>query len=365
MTMIAAIVLGLVGLLCVLTTLLPFFPPAHGFYRVFDFPRLQNATLAAGGLSLTATLFPLQGWWLILALGFGVTLLVQGWHIARFSPLWRRRSSDYEGEEGAAPTVRLLVSNVKQSNRDTEKALQLTRRLEPDVALFMETDERWASALDSLKGAYPHTMRCVLDNGYGMMLYSRFELDNREIKFLLNEEVPSFHATMKTPEGDRFRFIALHPEPPTISQTTVGRDAEIMQVAKIVRQNDRPVIVCGDLNDVAWSRTTRRFLRVSRLLDPREGRGMYNTFDARYFFLRWPLDHIFHSPHFQLVNMRRMPFIGSDHFPMHYTLALTLQEKPRRALDEADAQDLREAEKLIVEEQQRDAHPPIGHDWEK
>ncbi|MEM9734496.1 MAG: endonuclease/exonuclease/phosphatase family protein [Pseudomonadota bacterium] len=362
----ATVTLAGLSLLCVITTLLPFFPPAHGLYRVFDFPRLQNATLGLVGLLATVAVFPLEGWGVVIASGFAASVLVQAWHIARFSPLWPRRSLDYvpnqDGEK--APHVRLFVSNVKQSNQDTRKTLDLIHHMEPDVALFMETDQLWADALDELKSHYRHTMRAVLSNGYGMMLYSRLRLANHQIQYLLNDEVPSFHADIVTPTGARFRFIALHPEPPVIHETTVGRDAEIMQVATIVRKNDDPVIVCGDLNDVAWSRTTRRFLRVSRLLDPREGRGMFNTFDARFFFLRWPLDHIFHSPHFQLVDMQRMPFTGSDHFPMHYTLALTTKDEPRREMDEADEQDMAEAKELIEEEKKRDPHPPIGHDWE-
>jgi hypothetical protein len=100
----------------------------------------------------------------------------------------------------------------------------------------------------------------------------------------------------------------------------------------------------ADLNDVAWSHTSRLFRRLSRLLDPRIGRGMFNTFHARWWLLRWPLDHVFVSEEFALHAIRRLPGFGSDHFPMlialeHRPALAEVHEPPK-----ADADDHREAD---------------------
>jgi hypothetical protein len=49
--------------------------------------------------------------------------------------------------------------------------------------------------------------------------------------------------------------------------------------------------------------------------------------------IRFPLDHVFSSKHFRLVDFRRLPHCGSDHFPVFIALsyepeAEVEQEKP-------------------------------------
>lgn len=82
-----------------------------------------------------------------------------------------------------------------------------------------------------------------------------------------------------------------------------------------------PAVVCGDLNDVAWSRTNDLFCVTSGLLDPRIGRGFFHTFNSKWPLIRFPLDHVFHSPHFRLTAFRRLPHWGSDHFPVFIDLS--------------------------------------------
>jgi endonuclease/exonuclease/phosphatase (EEP) superfamily protein YafD len=141
----------------------------------------------------------------------------------------------------------------------------------------------------------------------------------------------------------------LHPEPPAPNEakTSEPRDAELVLVAREVAEASGPVIVAGDLNDVAWSHTSRLFRRIGRLLDPRVGRGMFNSFHAEYRLLRWPLDHVFVSDNFLLRDMQRLPAFGSDHFP----ILIRLDYEPRAVETtepaEPDADDHAEAERKL------------------
>jgi len=156
-----------------------------------------------------------------------------------------------------------------------------------------------------------------------MLLYSRLELIDPKVKFLLQDDIPSIHGRLKLRSGKELELRCLHPRPPfpTEDESSTNRDAEILIVGKENKEKPAPFVVMGDLNDVAWSRTNYLFQDISGLLDPRIGRGFYHTFHASYPFLRFPLDHFFHSNHFRLVDFRRLGYFGSDHFPVYIKLS--------------------------------------------
>lgn len=108
-----------------------------------------------------------------------------------------------------------------------------------------------------------------------------------------------------------------------------------------------PAIVCGDLNDVAWSRTNDLFCAVSGLLAPRIGRGFFHTFNTKSFWLRFPLDHVFHSAHFRLVTFRRLRHWGSDHFPVFIALRFERDAHGEQEAPRASPQEHGEANRKI------------------
>jgi hypothetical protein len=71
-----------------------------------------------------------------------------------------------------------------------------------------------------------------------------------------------------------------------------------------------------------------------------------STFPVNFSLLRFPLDHIFLSPEFRLIDFRRGPDIGSDHFPVFLSVsfepALASEQEPEIAGADSKA----EADKL-------------------
>jgi endonuclease/exonuclease/phosphatase (EEP) superfamily protein YafD len=174
-----------------------------------------------------------------------------------------------------------------------------------------------------------------------MLLYSRLELSHAEVKFLIEDDVPSIHARLALRSGAQVELRCVHPRPPAPQEAdrSTERDAELLIVGRALKKLARPAIVIGDLNDVAWSRTSAMFQNVSGLLDPRVGRGFYTTFNAKWPIVRFPLDHAFHTRHFRLIEFRRLPRWGSDHFPVYVKLSFepdaeAEQEKPQASPDE-------------------------------
>lgn len=328
----------------------------YWWIRMWDFPHLQVALLTLVGLAAWAVVGRDVQWPLmLLPIGLVGASLYQAWLIYPYTPLHKKQVQPLLRSKGMpdmeANTIRLLTANVYQENTHTPDVLDLIRQHQPDLVLLLETNDVWKRAMQPIGKDYPHQVLCPLENMYGLLFFSRFPMLSHEVRFLIQDDIPSIYVRLIMKSGQLVHFYGVHPMPPSPTEhyRSTERDAELMLVGKEARQQTEPVIVAGDLNDVAWSHTTRLFQRVSGLLDPRIGRGLFSTFNARYFFLRWPLDHVFVSHHFVLDHLRRLPNCGSDHFPI--LVSLTYQPDPNRTdeLPEPEGDDLEEAKETIDE----------------
>jgi len=321
--------------------------------RVCEFPRLQLAALALAIAALTPLI---ESPWVQPTVFVSLLVLaLQAYRILPWTPLWRVqvKRADLNNTD---PCVSLLISNVLTPNRNARGLVEQILRLQPDVVLTLESDQWWGDKLDdALAEDWPYSVKIPQDNLYGMHLYSRLALEDIQIKRLIQDDIPSIHAKLILEDGSKIDLHALHPRPPAPQESdeSLWRDAELLLVGKEISASDNPALLIGDLNDVAWSRTTRLFSRVSGMLDPRRGRGMFSTFHAEYRLLRWPLDHIFITRHFTLASIKRLDKFGSDHFPIHATLCFTPEKRFEQEKPEEDQAEREAADDTIAEAKSR------------
>ncbi len=337
--------------LLLLLTLLPLSKRQEWWIRGLDFPRFQLGVLGVALVVAGVALLDLERLdsRLVLATAAACTLY-QAWWILPYTPFYRKEVKSHSRPAADGDRLRVMSANVLMTNQRADALRALVETEQPDILITLETNRWWEKQLAPLEPRFPHSIRCPLENLYGMHLYSRLPLEDHRVQFLVESGVPSIHTLVVLPSGRRLRLHCLHPPPPspTENETSRERDAELVMVGKAVAGASLPVIVTGDLNDVAWSATTRLFRKISRLLDPRVGRGRFNTFHANLPFCRWPVDHFFHSAHFAVVEIKRLRAFGSDHFPVLVELVLT--DEPQGPTLTTDASDRREAEEKLQAE---------------
>ncbi|WGF92971.1 endonuclease/exonuclease/phosphatase family protein [Aequorivita marisscotiae] len=300
----------------------PFFPATgnpHWFFRTADFVRLQSLFIQ---LVLLGLFFYFEenysAFSYALAIALIASVLYQLYKVFPYSFLFPRRRS-HAASDGH---VSILAGNVLQTNTSYPQFLAEVKRFKPDLVLVMESNKDWENGLSELENNYPFTVKVPLENFYGMHLYSKKELKNVEVKYQIEGDKPSIFFDYYTDKYSPIFFCCLHPAPPspTENETSKERDAELMITGKRIRKLDKPTVVCGDMNDVVWSRTTRLFKKMTGMIDPRVGRGFFSTYHANYFFLRFPLDHLFHTRDLYVGKMIRSKNFGSDHFAMYYEI---------------------------------------------
>ena len=230
------LLLSLLTLITLTATVLPILHTAHWSIRGFDFPRLQLAVLAAF-LFLAQLIFldfAMLSSWVLCSIVL-LCCCYHLWWILPYTKLWPTEvlaTKDHAVER----QLSIITANVLMPNRDAHKLIDLVHLHQPDVLVTLESNQWWQDQLDALKTDMPYTISCPLDNLYGMHVYSKLPLDEIDISYLVEDDIPSMHALLKLRTNDWVRVHFLHPAPPspTENEESSERDAELVIVARSV-----------------------------------------------------------------------------------------------------------------------------------
>ena len=353
------LILSIVAGLLVLITLLPLWETDRWWVRLWDYPRLQVAALLLICIIGLVWIGPRKGRLFWTAAGaILAALLWQATHFIAYLPPWPKQVASIENCP-AGRSIELLNANVLLDNHHYGDLIALVERTQPDVVLLLEPGLDWERAIRPLHARYPYRISEPVPNSYGMILLSRLPITAR-LLHRIQPGVPSIRARVRLAGGEVIDLQGLHPEPPVVGDDSGERDAELIAVGREVRASGRATLVLGDLNDVAWSRTSKLFLDVSGMKDPRVGRGLYPTFNAKYPLLRWPLDHMFVTPHFRVQRIDRLGRIGSDHFPILYRVCLTEPAGKRLVPVKASGEVREDAREEVKEGREERAEENLG-----
>ncbi len=344
--MILKVIFRILACLAIILTIFPFLAADAWWIRMFDFPHVQLTFLTLFILLIYFFKFERKNWKdYLFILALVTCFIVQGIKIYPYTPF-----APYEVNNSSKDKsdLKVYVANVLQKNKKHQKVIQQIEAYRPDLFLLTETNQAWLASIDKVfHSEYPYQIKVPLPNTYGMLLYSKKELIQPQVHYLIEDSIPSLDFQLKI-KNRLVQLYVIHPKPPMPqhAKTSEKRDAEMMLVAKKIHQQpNQPHIVLGDFNDVAWSRTTTLFQEVSQLLDVRKGRGFFNTYDANSFLMRWPLDHIFVSKEFRVNNIELGKDNHSDHFPIYTELRFEPEKANSQQKNAPSSKELKQAEK--------------------
>ena len=222
---------------------------------------------------------------------------------------------------------RVMSVNLNVANSDATEVIKLTKREQPDLALFLEVNDSMASQLEALKTFLPYSSNQLTPYQPGSVLYSKDPLADLEIRKFDTNNAVNLTAQVKT-KNRQLSIVAIHPLPPVKRKFIHNRNTLFHAVSDYVQQQAAAVLLIGDFNTTMWSPFYRALADETGLKNTRQGFGTLPTWPANLSYhltpklniltrlVQIPIDQCLASPSLNAVRMRTGPDIGSDHLPI-------------------------------------------------
>lgn len=338
----------ILSVLLIFLSVLPHIKNQHWFFRAPEFIKIQLVIfqiIATIGLFIFTERDP--WFWVVLLLQVAL-ISYHAYLLARFTRFYKKLPKGKKYVED----LKVISANIYQFNQEFGKFKDLIRKEDPDIFVTIESNKDWEIAIRDLEVEYPYTEKITLENTYGMHLYAKIPFQKVTTHYFVSEDIPSIEAHFKSKEGHDFVVFCVHPPPPspTEEETSKERDGDLMCIAKHTKEINKPTLVIGDFNAVAWSKISELFRKNSGLIDGRNGRGILASYHAKYWFFRAPLDLVFHSTTIFLKELRVLEYIGSDHFPICCVFCIDAFDASQESDVETITKEEKEKTAILIEE---------------
>ena len=223
-----------------------------------------------------------------------------------------------------APQLTLLTINLWSANRRVAAVDDLIRAAKPDIIIAQEAWAPWKQYFESLAPDYQVHAGCQYDSDCNVVILSRLRL--------VGAVAPLEHGMaairLELPAGFGAGSVDVLGVHLTRPASAAARRGQLAQVRDVSRALAPSILVAGDFNATPWS-----WLRELDAAIPatRRTRALFTwPAPARAFGpLRLrapaavaPIDHVYATEDWRLVEIRRGPDVGSDHYPIIARFAL-------------------------------------------
>lgn len=218
---------------------------------------------------------------------------------------------------GCGPdTFRIASINLWYRGTDSDRVVAWLRANPADVVVLQELTPQWEQALDELRADYPQRLMAARNDPYGIGVLSRVPLEQARLTDFAGDGMPSIVAVANA-GGRRVQVIGLHTRWPVTPALQRSRDDALHAAALAARASALPTVLAGDLNLTPYAPLFPRLIAESGLRDAFADRRWRPTWQAGFWPLALPLDHVLMPSDACVIATRIGADVGSDHRPVH------------------------------------------------
>jgi endonuclease/exonuclease/phosphatase (EEP) superfamily protein YafD len=217
--------------------------------------------------------------------------------------------------------ISVVTANAWFANSDHAALVAWLDRSDADVIALQEITAEWVRSLEPLARKYPYRTLLPRDDPYGIALLSRWPMGDVQSVDFAGDGVPSLVAHVDV-HGRTLQVIALHTRWPVVPELQVMRDRALQRAAALALIRPESTLLLGDLNLTPYAPVFARLVSESGLRDALAGVSWRPTWQAGFWPLALPIDHVL-VPRDSCVTAHEIgPDVGSDHRPLQVTLQL-------------------------------------------
>ena len=219
-----------------------------------------------------------------------------------------------------SPTLKILLFNVTADNERTDEVIELFEESDADLIFIFEGSQRWEDAINRSDLSYELSpgLHTAFSFANAILVRQGLEVELRTVR--VGPNTPRARELDMVLGQVPIRILAVHPPSPTSGRKVASRDEQLAGVAEWAAEQDRPVVVVGDLNASPWS-SSYRPLAESDLINSLEGFGVQASWPAALGPFGVPIDQLLHSAELTTVQREIGPSLGSEHRSVFITLA--------------------------------------------